>query len=168
MFSIDVDYLFKDVPLHEAVDDLCDFFPSSNISLSTSVGCLREIIVISFTQYLVGFRRHRIQTYRWYGIRQPIRPNNSRFVILSTIETKLNVCISKLVLYKQYVDDIPIFTGSTNFVNILKLCNSAHTNISVAYETHEPIEWDMDWPVLAFRTFYTKVQSQQKPECDPT
>lgn len=40
-------------------------------------------------------------------------------VVLSVIQTKLNDCISKLVLYKRFVDDVLIFIDSTNCVNIV-------------------------------------------------
>lgn len=41
-------------------------------------------------------------------------------VFLFTIE-KLNDCISKLVQYERFIDNILNFTDSTDFVNKLKL-----------------------------------------------
>lgn len=55
-------------------------------------------------------------------------------VFLSTIETEFNDCISEMVSYKQFVDDVFSFTESISFVSILKLFNSPHLNLSVSYE----------------------------------
>lgn len=45
----------------------------------------------------------------------------------------LNGCISELALYRRFVDDILIFTVSTNVANILNLVSSADSDLSTSY-----------------------------------
>lgn len=58
-----------------------------------------------------------------------LSPTAHNVLVLSMIETKLNDCISKLVLYKRYVDDILHFTDPIIYASVLNLFSSTHSKI---------------------------------------
>lgn len=110
--------------LHETVGYLCDFMPSSNISLPISIDYLRELTMSCTHNIRFNFLDSAYRQIDAMTTGRPLDPTIAAG-LLSIKEMKLNDC---------FIVDIPIFTDSRNFRNILKRFNFAHPNLSVSYE----------------------------------
>ena len=114
MYSIDVDSLFTNVPLHETVDFLCDYISSSNIFTPIPIEYLKELILLCTENIRFEFEGTSYRQVDGVAMGSPLGPTLAD-VFLAMIERQVNDNIAEFILYKRYVDDILIFTDPEQF-----------------------------------------------------
>lgn len=125
--------LFANMPLHETVIYLYNFISPSNISLPTLIDCLIKLIILCTPNIPLDLEFIAYRQFDSMAMGSSLGPELVD-VFLSVTETKLIDCISILVLYKRFFEDILISNDPTNCVGNLHFLASTPSRLSFSHE----------------------------------
>ena len=135
MFSLDVESLFRNVPLRETVDYICDYIDHTGREIGIPTTLLKRLILLCTENIQFQFNNGIYRQKDGVAMGSPIGPLLAN-IFMSKLETqKLSLVINKLTCYCRYVNDIFVIAKNTMDLNeVLNLFNSVHVNTKFSVE----------------------------------
>ena len=153
MASLDVDWLFTNVPLDETTG-ICTqgLFGNESTVCGLNKKEISEMMSLTIKESIILFDMEFYSQIDGVAMGSPLRPTLANIFLCHHKKKWLNDCPNNLkpVFYKRYVDDIFVLFKKSEHVQLfVNYMNSKHKNISFSYE----IEKDGAMPFLDVNIF---------------
>ena len=134
MFSFDVTSLFTNVPLHETIDIICHYVSILDHAFPIPSDILKQLLLLCTYNIQFTFNGKPYRQIDGVAMGSPLGPLLAD-VFMASIEERLEQKISKLTLYRRYVDDILLVCDNQTEANtLLTEFNGLHPNLRLTSE----------------------------------
>ena len=136
IFSIDVESLFTNVPLHETVTFLCDHIEKNSINMPIPIEFLKPLLLICTDSINFQFEDTNYRQVDGVAMGSPLGPLLAD-IFMAQMEEKLKYEITTMSYYRRYVDDtLLICDNQTQAMGLVDAFNNTHPHLRVTVE-HE-------------------------------
>ena len=105
MFSFDVTSWFINVPLHETIDIICHYVSILNHAFPIPPDTLEQLLSLCTYNIQFTFKGKKYGQIDGVAMGSPLGPLLAD-VFMASIEERLKQKMSKLTLFRRYIDDI--------------------------------------------------------------
>ena len=132
MASLDVESLFINIPMEEAIKICCDLLYENQLLCNISKNQFEELLRAALSTNYFSFDGIIYQQVDWVAMGSPLGPSLANAFLAHYEQIWLNDCPDefKPVYYKRYVDDIfLLFRSPHHLEKVNEYLNTKHANI---------------------------------------